>query len=122
MLAGVAHGPDLHLGASGRNADHNLEVRGEKGSLLVVDLLDEALDHHLGGVEVGDHAVPQRPDGLDSGVSVLMHELGLLTDGYAFACVVVYRDNARGVHHNVVIPENDGVGCSEVHRYLLSQK
>ena len=122
VFAGVTHGTDLHLRASGRDSHHNLEVRCENGRSLVVDLLDESLDHHLGGVEVRDHAVPERPDCLDSGICVLVHELGLPTDRDAFARVVVYRDNARRVQHNLVIPENDGVGRSKIHCYLLSQK
>ena len=119
MLAGVAYGPDFHLGTTGRYSDHYLEVGGEKGFLLVIDLLDESLDHHLRRVKVGDNAVAQGPDGLDAGIGMLMHQLGLLADSDAFLGIIVYSDNARLVKHLLVVSENDRVGSAEVHCYFL---
>jgi hypothetical protein len=40
-------------------------------------LVDEVLDHLLGDVDVGDHAVAQRPDGLDVVGRLAHHQLGV---------------------------------------------
>jgi hypothetical protein len=46
-----------------------------------LDHADHALDHLLGGLEVGDHAIAQRPHGLDVLVRLAVHLLGLAADG-----------------------------------------
>ena len=122
MLGGVAHGPDFHLGTARRDAHHNLEVGGEEAAVLAVHLLDEAADHHFGGIEVGDNAVAQRPYGLDSGVAALVHELGLRAYGDALAAIVIYCDDARLVQHYLVVLIDDGVGRSEVYCEFLIQR
>ena len=122
MLAGVAYGPDLHLGRTGWNSDNDLEVGGEKGFSPAVHLLDEALDHHLGRIEVGNDTVPQWTDRLDARVGVLVHQLCLLSDRDALLGIVVDGYDARLVKRNLVIVEDDCVGGSEVHSNLLSQK
>ena len=122
MLAGIAHGADLHLGGSRRDSDHDLEVGGEEGPPLAVDLLDEALDHHLSRLEVGDDPVPEGPDGLYPGICVFMHQFRRLPDGDAFLGAVVDSHYARLVENDFVIVEYDGVRRAEVHCNFLSQK
>ena len=59
--AGLLDRALLHAGHARGHADHDARVR----PAVLVDLLDEVAQHLLGHVEVGDHAVLQRPDGLD---------------------------------------------------------
>ena len=122
VLGGVAHGPDLHFGGTGRDAYDHLEVGGEEAAVLAVDLLDEALYHHFRGVEVGDHAVPQRAYGLDARIAAFVHQLGLLADGDALAGIVVDSHYAGFVQHYVVVLVDDGVGRSEVYCEFLVEK
>ena len=89
--------------------------------MLAVDLFDEAADHHLRRIEVGDNAVPQRPHGADAGVGAVVHQLGFLPYGDAFV-IVVDCNYARLVQHNLVVLVDDGVGSSEVDCQLLIQK
>ena len=43
-------------------------------------LVDEMLDHLLGDIDVGDHAIAQRPDRLDLVGGLAHHQLGVVTD------------------------------------------
>ena len=122
MLGGVTDGADLDFGTARRDADHDLDVRGEQRLVLGVHLLDEAADHHLRGIEVGDHAVPEGTHGLDAGVGTLVHELGLLADGYALAGIIVDGDYAGLVENDLVVLEYDGIGRAKVHCQLLCPK
>jgi hypothetical protein len=47
----------------------------------VVHLADEMLDHLLRHLEIGDHAVAQRADGLDVAGRAAEHQLGLVAHG-----------------------------------------
>jgi len=51
-----------------------------RGEGVVVDLLDELLEHLLGDGEVGDHAVLHRPDGDDVAGRLAEHLLRFLAD------------------------------------------
>ena len=59
--AGLLDGALLDPGHPGGHADHHARVR----PAVLVHLLDEVAQHLLGHVEVGDHAVLERPDRLD---------------------------------------------------------
>jgi hypothetical protein len=59
LVAGVLDRALLHAGDAARHADDDARL-GEVPAL--VHLLDEVAQHPLGGVEVGDDAVAQRPD------------------------------------------------------------
>jgi hypothetical protein len=63
VRGGVADGAALDGGGAGGHADHDL--RPARKAALAVHLLDEVLDHLLGDVDVRDHAVAKRPNGLD---------------------------------------------------------
>ena len=122
MLGGVANGTDLNFGRSGRNSHYNLKVRGEEAVTLAVNFLDEAADHHLRRVEVGDHAIAQRPDGLDAGVCPFLHQLGFLAYSDTLVGIIVNGYDARLVQHYLVILIDDGVGRSKVDCQFLIQK
>ena len=47
---------------------------------VIMYLVDEVLDHLLGHVDVGDHAVAQRPNGLDLIGGLAHHQLGVVAD------------------------------------------
>lgn len=64
VLGRVAHGTYLDVGRSRRDADHHPQRGGEKAA-RGLDFLDHAAQHQLRGIEIGDHAVLQRPDRLD---------------------------------------------------------
>ena len=122
MFGGVADGPDFDLGTAAGNAYDDLKVRGEDGVAVVIDLLDKTADHHLGGVEVGDDAIPQGPYRFDSGVGLLVHQLGFLAESDAFACIVIDCHDTRLVKDDFVVLENDGVGGSEIHGKFLGEE
>ena len=84
-----------------------------------VHLLYEAADHHFRCVEVCDNAVTERAYGFDSGVCLLMHELGFLAKCDAFSGLVVNGDDGGFVQHYLVILEDDGVGGSKVNCQFL---
>ena len=122
MLGGVADGADLHFRGSAGNAHDQLEVRGEEAAVTGVDLADETADHHLGRVEVRDHAVAERTDGADAGIRLLVHQLGLLAQGDTLVGSIVDGDDGRLVQDDLVVLEYDRVGCAKVHCELLVQE
>ena len=134
VLGGVTDGTDLHFRGAAGDAHDQLQVRGEEAAVPGVDLADETADHHLGRVEVRDHAVhlgrvevrdhavTQRTDGADAGVRLLMHELGLLAEGDALVGGIVDGDDGGLVQNDLVVLENDRVGRAKVHCELLVQE
>ena len=62
VIGGFLDRSPLNGGDPGWDADHNPWASGEAPG---VHLVDEVAQHLLGDVEVGDHTVAQRADGLD---------------------------------------------------------
>ena len=92
--------------------------------LVVVDLLDEVLEHLLGDREVRDHPVLHRADGRDVARRAPEHLLGgeadrldgLLAVGPAF---LADRDHGRLVEDDALAADvNEGVGGAEVDREI----
>ena len=133
-LRRVAHRALLDLGDARGHADD--DARADQG-LAVVHLLDEVAQHLLGDLEVGDHAVLQRPDGDDVPGRAPEHVLGLLADREHAVRVLVDGDDrglvqddalALDVDQGVRRAQVDGqvVGeqppdCIEHHRSLISR-
>ena len=84
-----------------------------------IHLLDKSADHLLGGIEVGDDTVAQRADGAEVLVGFLMHQASLLAHGQRLARLAVKRHNAGLVDNHLVVMQDNGVGGTQVHRYLL---
>src|SRR5581483_2097365 len=64
----------FHLGGAAGYADHDPRAGREKP--VVMDTLDELLEHLLGDGEVGDYTVFHRPDGSDIAGRAAEHLLG----------------------------------------------
>ena len=120
MLCRVANRAELHLGAARRHTNHHAQRRREDTAARV-DHLDKATDHLLASREVGDHAIAERADRADVGMLLLVHHLRLATDGNHLAAPSVQGHNGRLVHRDLIIADNDGVGRSQVHCYLLDK-
>ena len=95
----VADRTPLHLGRSARHADHDLGVATE---LAAVHLLDEVVDHLLGDIDVGDHAVAQWPDRLDIARRAAHHHFRVIADRAhdLLAAHRLNRNHARLVQHD----------------------
>ena len=119
VLGGVTNGPDFYFRGARRYADHHFEVGGKEAAVLVVYLLYEAADHHFRRVEVGNHAVPEGPDGTDAGIITFVHQFGLLADGDALAAIIVDSNDTGLVEHYLVILVNDGVGSTQIDGQFL---
>ena len=119
VLRGITDRTDFHFRTAGRDAHHHFQAGGEQALVLAVHLFDETADHHLGRVEVRDHAVFQRTDGLDARVGPLMHQFGLLAQGNAGTGLVIDGHDTRLVQYDLVVLEDDGVGRSKVNGELL---
>ena len=61
----------------------------------IVSLGDEVLDHLLGVLEVGDHAVPHRAHGHDVRRSPPQHAPGLGADAQDLAGALAHSDDGR---------------------------
>src|SRR5256885_16581572 len=94
--------------------------RAGREELVVVDLLDELLEHLLGDREVGDHAVLHRPDGDDVARRLAEHLLRFLADGLnRFFPVrtgfLSDRHDGRFIEHDALAADVDeGIGRAEV--------
>ena len=115
--AGLLDGALLDAGDAGGHADHDARMR----PAVLVHLLDEVAQHLLGHVEVGDHAVLQRPDGLDRARGAAEHALGLDADGVDLAGARVDRDDRRLAQHDAAAAHVDErVGRAEVDRHVAA--
>lgn len=76
--SGFLDGATFHLGGAARYAHQHTRAGAE--IVVVVNLLDEVLQHLLGHVEVGDHAVFHRANGGDVTRGTTQHLLGGMTD------------------------------------------
>ena len=75
VLGAVAHGAELDFGGAGGDAyDH--AQRGGEPAALAADHLNQAANHVLGGVEVGDDAVDHGAHGTDARTLLAFHEVG----------------------------------------------
>ena len=88
-----------------------------------VHLLDEEPQHLLGRVEVGDHAVLERPDRGDVVRGAADHPLGLVADRQDLAGARVQRDDARLVEQDALAAHVDErVGGPEVDGHVATDE
>ena len=107
----------LDPGHSRRDADDDARV----GEPVLVHFLDEVAQHLLRDVEVGDHAVLERPDRRDRPGGAAEHALGLDADGVYLARALVDRDHARLREHDAATAHVDErVRGSEVHGHVAA--
>src|SRR5690606_33797584 len=97
-------------------------IRGGEHTLAGIDHLDEAPDHHLSGLEVGDNAFLQRPDRLDVLMGFLVHLHGLTTNSQHLVGCLVDSDDRRFVNYNFVAVDDEGVSCAKVDRDVTGEK
>jgi hypothetical protein len=119
--SGVADCAAFDRSRSGRNADH--DFREAPGAhLAAMHLVNEVLDHLLGDVDVGDHAITQRADGLDLVGRLAHHQLGVLADGFhpLDAIYGLNCDDRRLIEDDAPAADVDeGVGRPEVDRHVV---
>ena len=116
----IAHGPDLHVGRAGRDADHHFQRRTEQPS-VALDHFDQTAQHDLRGVEIGDHAVFQRAYRLDILMGFAVHLARFFADRHRLAGMLVERHDRRLVHDDFPVADYDRVGRAEVDGQLLCQ-
>jgi hypothetical protein len=88
-----------------------------------VHLLNEVAEHPLGHVEVGDHAVLERPDRHDIARRAADHPLGLDAHRDHLAGVRIERDHARLVENDPPAAHVDqGVSRAEVDRQVTAEE
>ena len=112
LQCGVLHGPFLDLGYLRRNRDDDPWANQERAA---VGLSNEMLEHLLGDLEVGDHAVLHRANGLDVARSLAQHFLGPGADRLDPVGDPVDSDDRRLDHGDSTTPHIDqGIGRSEI--------
>ena len=103
----------LDLRHARRNADHDARVADMPRT--VVCLGDEVLDHLLGVIEVGDHAVAQRPQGDDVGRRAAQHSPGFGADAQHLARALAHGHDRRLVENDAAPTHvHERVGRAEV--------
>ena len=83
--------------------------------------LDQSAHHLLAGREVGYHAVAQRTYGAYVVVCLLIHHLCLLAHGNHLVGAAVQGHHRRLVDHNLVVADDNCIGCAKIHGQLLSE-
>ena len=101
----------LDLGDARRRADDQARVR----AAVVEDLAHEVAQHLLGHLEVGDHAMAQRPGGRDLGRRAPDHPLGVGPNGDDLARALVDgHDRRLGEHDAAAVHMDDRVGGPQI--------
>jgi hypothetical protein len=80
IRGGIADRPALDRRRARGNADDDLGALHPPRAEVRARLGDEVLDHVLGDLEVGDHAVAQRADGAQVLGRLAEHQLGVVAD------------------------------------------
>src|SRR5215218_793600 len=107
----------LDAGHARRHADDDARVR----PAVLVHLLDEVAQHLLGHVEVGDHAVLERPDRLDRPGRPAEHALRLDPDRMHLAGARVDRHHGRlGEHDAAPAHVYERVGGPEIDGHVAA--
>ena len=114
VLAGVTYGTYLYLGAPRGDTDDHTERWGEP-AVATTDHADHATDHVLGSVEVGDHTLAQWTYRTGIGIALFVHLSGLRTHGDHLARTVVEGHDRGLIEDDLVVLDDDGIGCAEVH-------
>ena len=121
MLGRVAYSTQFHFGTARRNTNHHPQRR-RKPTAFGVYHLNHAANHLLGRIEVGNHPVAKRTDGPDVLVGLTMHLTCLFPYSQHLVGTAVQGNHRRFVHHNLTIADNNRVGRSKVHCYLLCER
>ena len=102
-----------------------MTMRGTGGKQpVVVNLLDEVLEHLLGNGKVGDHAVLHGPDRGDIAGRAPQHLLGrqpdCLNDLFAVGpAILAYRDDRRLIQHDALAANvNQRIGGAQIDRHI----
>ena len=104
--------PALHLGDARRDAD---DEAGASPGDAALRLSDEVAQQPLGGLEIGDHAVAQRPDRGDVGRGAAQHRVRRVPDRLGLVALRVDGDDGRLVDDDAAPRrEHDGVRRTEV--------
>jgi hypothetical protein len=86
-----------------------------------VHAVDEVAQHLLADLEVGDHAVLQRPDGLDVRRRASDHPLGLCPHGQRATVLDVDGDHRRLVQHDAAAADvHQRVGGTQVDSHVTT--
>ena len=108
----VPDGTPFHLGDSRGNADYH--ARTDEAA-LPVSLLYEVIEHFLGGVEIGNHAVSHRLDGRDAPGRAANHCFRFAADRLDTSVHGVQGHNRWLIQDNAVAAGEDArVGRTEV--------
>ena len=97
--ARVHHRALLHLGDAGGDADDDPGLEDHEARHLA----DELLEHPLGHVVIGDHALPEGPDGHDVAGGAAQHLPGLLAHLEQLAGVLVHGHHAGLVEDDPLV-------------------
>ena len=83
--------------------------------------LDEATEHLLGGIEVGNDAIAQRTNHTNLVVRLFVHLLGHIAHSNHFFRVAVEGHNGGLIDVNLTIANDDGIGGTEVNGQFLCE-
>ena len=110
------HGPLLDPGDPGWDADDH---PGPDQAPRARHPADEVGQHLLAEVEIGDHSVAQRPDGLDVAGCAADHALGLHTHGQQPIVPGIDGNHRRLIEYDATTAHiHQGVGCPEIHGHI----
>ena len=112
----VADGVTLHLGRAAGHADNDARRRRP---FAAVYLADKGAEHFLGNVQIGNHTVFHRADGLDAARGAAEHFFRFRAhrqrDFLAGIDIGLHRHHRRFVQHNAfAFDVNQGIGGSQV--------
>ena len=114
VAGGVKHCALLDLGGAAGQADHHAGASETEAAALVGGV-DEVVEHALGDLKVGDHAVAEGAHGDDVGGGAADHRLGFRADREDGAVGAVDRDYGGFVDHDSASTHGDeGVRGAQV--------
>ncbi len=113
----------LHLGGFAGHADQHARAGADKA--VLVHFGNEMLQHFLGDLEIGDHAVFQRPDGGDIAGRAAQHAFGVGAHRLDGLLAVMHANghHRRLIQHNALLADvNQGIGRTQVNRQIVREQ
>ena len=84
--------------------------------------LHHAPNHLFGSVEVGYHAISQRPYRTYIFMGFTMHQSSFFTDSQQLVGTLIQRNHRRLVDHDLIVVDNHRIGRTQIDGNLLRER
>src|SRR5438093_846688 len=111
----------IQIGAAMKDIDNPPDdlPAGRKKRFFGINHFDHLAKHEFGSIEISDYTVFQGTNGFNAFVSFFVHHQSPLAHCQDFLWVITVQGyNGRFIHYDFIVVDYQGIGGSQVYRYL----